>query len=80
MARIKKYAPTLNEKLTTFQTFIVDTNPNSDYFRIRSKIQFYRYSFISKKNFKIKITDIFFILIGYVLYFYDIINYKLIVK
>ena len=34
MARIKKYAPTLNEKLTTFQTFIVDTNPNSDYFRI----------------------------------------------
>ena len=53
---------------------------SSDYFRIRSKIQFYRYSFISKKNFKIKITDIFFILIGYVLYFYDIINYKLIVK
>ena len=34
MARIKKYAPTLNEKLTTFQTFIVDTNPNSNYFRI----------------------------------------------
>jgi hypothetical protein len=24
MARIKKYAPTLNEKLTTFQTFIVE--------------------------------------------------------
>ena len=34
MARIKKYAPTLRENLTTFQTFIVDINPNSDYFRI----------------------------------------------
>ena len=34
MARIKKYADTLNQNLTTFNTFIVDTNPNSTYFRI----------------------------------------------
>jgi len=34
MARIKKYAETLNQNLTTFNTFIVDTNPNSTYFRI----------------------------------------------
>lgn len=34
MARIKKYAETLNQNLTEFNTFIVDTNPNSTYFRI----------------------------------------------
>jgi hypothetical protein len=34
MARIKKYAETLNQNLTQFNTFIVDTNPNSTYFRI----------------------------------------------
>jgi hypothetical protein len=32
MARIKRYAP--RENLSDFQTFILDTNPNSDYFRI----------------------------------------------
>ena len=32
MARIKKFAP--EQKLSSFQTFIVDANPNSDYFRI----------------------------------------------
>ena len=32
MARIKKYAPEL--KLSSFQTFLVDENPNSEYFRI----------------------------------------------
>ena len=32
MARIKKYAP--EQKLSSYQTFIVDENPNSDYFRI----------------------------------------------
>lgn len=32
MARIKRYAP--KENLSDFQTFILDTNPNSDYFRI----------------------------------------------
>jgi len=32
MARIKKFAP--EQKLSSFQTFIVDDNPNSDYFRI----------------------------------------------
>jgi hypothetical protein len=32
MARIKKYSPQQN--LTSFQTFVVDDNPNSDYFRI----------------------------------------------
>lgn len=34
MARIKKYAETLTQHLTDFQTYITDTNPNSDYFRI----------------------------------------------
>ena len=34
MARIKKYAETLTDNLTGFQTYIVDTNPNSTYFRI----------------------------------------------
>ena len=34
MARIKKYADTLNQTLTSFQTLVNDTNPNSDYFRI----------------------------------------------
>jgi len=32
MARIKKYAP--EQKLSSFQTFILDENSNSDYFRI----------------------------------------------
>jgi len=32
MARIKKYSP--EQKLSSFQTFIVDENPNSEYFRI----------------------------------------------
>ena len=32
MARIKKFAPKQN--LSSFQTFLVDENPNSDYFRI----------------------------------------------
>ena len=32
MARIKKYSP--EQKLSSFQTFIIDDNPNSDYFRI----------------------------------------------
>jgi hypothetical protein len=34
MARIKKFAENLTQPLTTFQTFINDVNPNSDYFRI----------------------------------------------
>jgi len=34
MARIKKYADNLNQTLTSFQTLVNDTNPNSDYFRI----------------------------------------------
>jgi hypothetical protein len=32
MARIKKFAP--EQKLSSFQTFLIDENPNSDYFRI----------------------------------------------
>lgn len=32
MARIKKYSPEQN--LSSFQTFLIDDNPNSDYFRI----------------------------------------------
>ncbi len=34
MARIKKFGDTRLEKLSTFQTFLVDDNPNSTYFRI----------------------------------------------
>ena len=34
MARIKKYADNLTQHLTYFQTFVVDANPNSTYFRI----------------------------------------------
>ena len=34
MARIKKFAEVLTQPLTSFQTFLVDTNPNSTYFRI----------------------------------------------
>ena len=34
MARIKKYAENLTQNLTTFQTFVNDVNPNSEYFRI----------------------------------------------
>ena len=34
MARIKKFGDTRSERLTTFQTFLVDENPNSTYFRI----------------------------------------------
>jgi hypothetical protein len=34
MARIKKYADNLDVHLTNYQTFLNDTNPNSDYFRI----------------------------------------------
>jgi hypothetical protein len=34
MARIKKFAENLTQHLTDFETYINDTNPNSDYFRI----------------------------------------------
>jgi hypothetical protein len=34
MARIKKFAENLTQPLTSFQTFINDVNPNSEYFRI----------------------------------------------
>ena len=34
MARIKKYGDTQVQNLTSFNTFITDVNPNSDYFRI----------------------------------------------
>ena len=34
MARIKKYSPNLSTNLTYYETFVVDTNPNSDYFKI----------------------------------------------
>lgn len=34
MARIKKFGDTRKEQLSTFQTFLIDDNPNSTYFRI----------------------------------------------
>jgi|688.fasta_scaffold412738_2 glycosyltransferase involved in cell wall biosynthesis len=49
---------------------------NSNFFRIRSKIQFYRYLFLSKKKLEIKRNEILFILIGYSLYIYDLLFYK----
>jgi len=46
MARIKKYADNLTQNLTYFQTFVTDTNPNSDYFRITE----FKESFTGGKN------------------------------
>ena len=34
MAVIKKFAENLTQNLTTFQTYLVDTNPNSTYFKV----------------------------------------------
>ena len=34
MAVIKKFPETLTQNLTTFQTYLVDTNPNSTYFKV----------------------------------------------
>ena len=34
MARIQKYGDNIPQNLSSFDTFVVDTNPNSDYFRI----------------------------------------------
>lgn len=46
MARIKKFAEVLPQPLTSFQTFLVDTNPNSTYFRITE----FRDTFTGGKN------------------------------
>ena len=46
MARIKKYADNLTQNLTYFQTYLVDTNPNSTYFRITE----FKESFTGGKN------------------------------
>ena len=43
----------------------------SKLFRMRSKIQFYRYLFITKKNLDIRFEDIFFILLGFTLSHFD---------
>ena len=45
-------------------------------FRMRSKIQFYRYSYLSKIKFKFYIGELFYILLGYVIHIFDIINYN----
>ena len=46
MARIKKYGDTQVQNLTSFNTFITDVNPNSDYFRITE----FKESFSGGKN------------------------------
>jgi hypothetical protein len=46
MARIKKYADTLTQPLTIYQTFVLDSNPNSQYFRITE----FKESFTGGKN------------------------------
>ena len=46
MARIKKYGDTQLQNLSSFNTFIIDTNPNSDYFRITE----FKESFSGGKN------------------------------
>ena len=46
MARIKKYADNLTQNLPYFQTYLVDTNPNSTYFRITE----FKESFTGGKN------------------------------
>jgi hypothetical protein len=46
MAIIKKYPETLYPNLTTYNTFVVDTNPNSTYFRITE----FKESFTGGKN------------------------------
>lgn len=49
---------------------------NSVFFRVRSKIQFYRYSYLSKIKFKFYINELIYILIGYMIHIFDIINYN----
>ena len=46
MARIKKYADNLTQPLTIYQTFVLDSNPNSQYFRITE----FKESFTGGKN------------------------------
>ena len=46
MAIIKKYPETLEPNLTTYNTFVVDANPNSTYFRITE----FKESFTGGKN------------------------------
>jgi hypothetical protein len=46
MAIIKKFAETLTQPLTSFGTFLVDTNPNSTYFKITE----FKDSFTGGKN------------------------------
>lgn len=61
-----------------YYNYSVSKNYKSYYFRIRSKILFYRYLFLSKKKIKIKIKieDIIFIIIGFSLSVYDKIIYQ----
>lgn len=49
---------------------------NSVFFRVRSKIQFYRYSFLSKIKFKFYINQLIYILIGYMIHIFDFVNYN----
>jgi glycosyltransferase involved in cell wall biosynthesis len=55
-----------------YYNYTVSNLYKSNLFRIRSKIQFYRYLFLSKKKLEIKKYEMLFILIGYSFYIYDL--------
>jgi glycosyltransferase involved in cell wall biosynthesis len=59
-----------------YYNYTVSNLYKSNLFRIRSKIQFYRYLFLSKKKLEIKKYEMLFILIGYSFYIYDLLFYK----
>jgi glycosyltransferase involved in cell wall biosynthesis len=59
-----------------YYNYSVSKNYKSYYFRIKSKILFYRYLFLSKKKIEIKIKDIIFFIIGFSFSVYDKITYK----
>ena len=49
---------------------------NSKYFRIRSKIQYYRYQFIIKNKIHFRFNDVLYFLIAYLFFIIDKIFYK----
>ena len=61
--------------LDLFERYSKSTLYTSKVFRIKSKIQYFRYLFISKRKKKIKLSDIFFLVSGFFLYFFDFTRY-----
>lgn len=54
-----------------YYNYSLSKNYKSYFFRIRSKILYYRYLLLSKRKDKIKINDLIFFIIGFNLYVYD---------